>query len=71
MKEINNILRTLTGRKMIANLEWLKDNDKSILSEHNWVNDLPTKQQELFDMIYQILDYSRVQLAFKLINNKI
>lgn len=70
IEKINEILKTQTGRKMIANLTVANDMDKSTLSEYNWVNELPLKQQELFDTIYQLLDYSRVKLAFKLINNQ-
>lgn len=68
-EKINEILKTQTGKKMISNLTVANDMDKSELSEYNWVNELPLKQQELFDTIYQLLDYSRVKLAFKLINN--
>lgn len=70
MKAINEILKTQTGRKMIANLTDANDMDKAPLSEYNWISELPLKQQELFDTIYQLLDYSRVQLAFKLIKSQ-
>tara|TARA_R110000782_G_scaffold250699_1_gene338039 strand:+ start:70 stop:294 length:225 start_codon:yes stop_codon:yes gene_type:complete len=70
MKSINKILKSQTGKKMIASLSLSKDLDKSILSEYIWINELPLKQQELFDTIYQLLRYSRVELAFILINKK-
>lgn len=70
MEAINKILKTQTGRKMIANLSYSHDRDMAQLSEYNWIDELPLKQQELFDTIYQLLDYTRVELAFKLINHK-
>ena len=70
MKSINKILKSQTGKKMIASLSLSKDLDKSILSEYIWINELPLKQQELFDTIYQLLSYSKVELAFILINKK-
>jgi hypothetical protein len=70
MEAINTILKTRTGRKMIANLSYSHDRDMAKLSEYNWIDELPLKQQELFDTIYQLLDYTRIELAFKLINHK-
>jgi hypothetical protein len=70
MKEINEILNTLTGKKMIANLSMCKDMDKSKLSEMLWIDELPLQQQELFDTIYQLVDITRRDLAIRLINNK-
>lgn len=70
MEAINEILKTSTGRKMIANLSVASDMDKSKLSEYNWINELPLAQQELFDTIYQLLNLSRIELAFKLIKNQ-
>ena len=70
MKAINEILNTTTGKKMIATLSVSNKMDESKLSENNWINELPLKQQELFDTIYQLLDYSRFELALRLINNK-
>tara|TARA_R110002012_G_scaffold281315_1_gene470342 strand:- start:433 stop:654 length:222 start_codon:yes stop_codon:yes gene_type:complete len=70
MEAVNKILNSQTGRKMLASLSWLKEMDKSELSEFNWVNDLPLKQQELFDTIYLSLKLTRVDLAFRLINKK-
>jgi hypothetical protein len=70
MKAINKILKTQTGRKMIANLSYSNDTDMAKLSEYSWIDELPLKQQELFDTIYQLLDCTRVELAFKLINHQ-
>ena len=70
MKAINEILKTQTGRKMIANLSYLKDTDSAKLSEFNWIDELPYKQQELFDTIYQLMGLTRVELAFKLIKGE-
>lgn len=70
MEAINEILKTQTARKMIANLSVANDMDKAPLSEYSWISKLPLAQQELFDTIYLLLDYTRVELAFILINNK-
>ena len=71
MTGANEILKSQTGRKMIANLSYLKDNDKNKLSEYNWIGDLPTKQTELFNMLYSALNYeTKVSLAFDLIKRK-
>lgn len=68
MENIIKILNTTTGRKMVSSLSVLKDMEKSNFCEFNWIDQLPLKQQELFDCIYQILDYSRIELALLLIN---
>ena len=70
MEAINTILKTRTGRKMIANLQVANDMDKAPLSEYNWIDELPSDQQELFDTIYQLVDYTRVKLDFKLIKGE-
>jgi hypothetical protein len=70
MKAINEILKTTTAKKMIASLTVLNSMDKSKLSELLWIDELPLRQQELFDAIYQLLDLTRCDLAFRLINNK-
>ena len=70
MRAIIEILKSQTAKKMIANLTVSNDMDGSKLSECNWINELPLKQQELFDTIYQLLDYTRIELAFRLINNQ-
>lgn len=67
---INKILKTQTGRKMIANLSDHNDRDKSLLSEYSWISEIPIKQKELFEVIYQLVDFTRVELAFKLIKNQ-
>lgn len=72
MQVINDILKTSTGKKMIASLSYFYETEikKGRLSEYNWISELPKKQQELFDTIYQLLDYSQIELAFKLINGR-
>ena len=70
MEAIKEILKTTTAKKMIASLSVSKSMDKSFLSENNWVNELPLQQQELFDCIYNLLNLTRSELAFKLINQE-
>ena len=70
MITVTEILKTQTANKMIASLTVSSEMDKSALSEYNWIDELPLKQQELFDTLYQLLELSRVELAFKLINNE-
>ena len=71
MTEANEILKSQTGRKMIANLSYGNDRDNSKLSEYNWIGDLPTKQAELFNTLYNALNYgTKVSLAFDLIKSK-
>ncbi|QHB38632.1 hypothetical protein tooticki91_gp009 [Flavobacterium phage vB_FspS_tooticki9-1] len=71
MKAITEILNTTTAKKMVANLSFSYELNKSNFSEFNFIDELPLKQQELFDTIYQLLDYNRVELALMLIQNKL
>ena len=70
MTNLNEILKSKTGSKMVASLVFSNDMDKSTLKECNWISELPLAQQELFDTIYSALSLTRVDLAFRLINNK-
>jgi len=70
MKAIKEILKTTVAKKMIASLSASNAMDKSKLSEILWIDELPLRQQELFDTIYELLNITRCDLAFRLINNK-
>ena len=71
MNKITNLLKSQVGKKMIANLTWSLENEhknKVFLSEFNFISELPKKQLELFNLIFEAgAERCKSDLAVKLI----
>jgi len=70
MEKLNNILKTTTGKKMIASLLYGFESKGKFDIEYNFISELPLAQQELFDTLWMHCSgfNTRIDLAMKLCN---